>query len=616
MKPANILISCLFLMVVPFFSQLHAQDFELRRICADGDRNMTFTINLPDTCDALLGVEIFGKKAANEPFEFVDSLAGNGSNEYLISPDDDFFARLNETRFFARIHYLCDSVKFELNSDSIGVDLDAPASITLDSVSVIDSQTVMGWQRSDNPNAMGYRTNISQGQGFPILDTIFGVSNTIYRDTNMVGNPNEGPESYRVTVFDTCKNFSNFSGTHSTIHLTVDQDTCVNEVYLNWTPYEGWGDEGVERYDIYFRRDGRSRWFFLESAEGDTNAFTMTDGNNRSEYCFVVRAVRSGESMTSTSNEVCIFNQFVRIPDVIQVVNATVVGSEVRLNWMTNRDLDLVEFQVFGSFIDDDGFLGAEEQLGTRSYREDNTFYSFFDTAINVDSQVRVYRVEATDNCGNVHRSVNAARNIVLSVNQFFGEDELRWTSYEEFTGGLSGYRLSLSPPFELEDAYEWRSISTEDTATFEYLHNTDNLAQVNIDFGSCYVVKAIENSGGLNGTIDTAYSNVVCLWGNPRVYIPNAFSPESSSEENRTFRVGGILIDESRSSMEIYNRWGEQVYKSGGDTPFEEGWNGQYENSGRELPDGNYLYRVVVRGKNRQIKAFEGTVKLLRQRE
>jgi len=71
-------------------------------------------------------------------------------------------------------------------------------------------------------------------------------------------------------------------------------------------------------------------------------------------------------------------------------------------------------------------------------------------------------------------------------------------------------------------------------------------------------------------------------------IYVPNAFSPNGDGN-NDVFRVRGWYV---RSvEMEIYDRWGELIFKGSGDENLH--WDGTFR--GKELPPDSYIFRVRV---------------------
>ncbi|MDD5570194.1 MAG: gliding motility-associated C-terminal domain-containing protein [Bacteroidales bacterium] len=92
-------------------------------------------------------------------------------------------------------------------------------------------------------------------------------------------------------------------------------------------------------------------------------------------------------------------------------------------------------------------------------------------------------------------------------------------------------------------------------------------------------------------------------------VYIPNAFSPNSDML-NEGFIPQGYNIDPNDFLMIIFNRWGEEIYKT---TDINAPWNGRYMNSGGEVQPGVYVYKVIVKEKEGSEHMFMGSVCVIR---
>ncbi len=88
-------------------------------------------------------------------------------------------------------------------------------------------------------------------------------------------------------------------------------------------------------------------------------------------------------------------------------------------------------------------------------------------------------------------------------------------------------------------------------------------------------------------------------------VYIPNAFTPNNDGT-NDVFRVRSNFIDELE--LIIYNRWGQEVYKS---NDLNVGWDGTF--NGKELGPDAYAYYVRVKCVNSETYTKKGNVNLLR---
>ncbi len=73
-------------------------------------------------------------------------------------------------------------------------------------------------------------------------------------------------------------------------------------------------------------------------------------------------------------------------------------------------------------------------------------------------------------------------------------------------------------------------------------------------------------------------------------IYIPNSFTPDGNGL-NETFQPMGIGIDEENYRMDIFDRWGENIFSS---IKFREGWDGTVK-GGKKAPQGTYIYKILI---------------------
>ena len=89
-------------------------------------------------------------------------------------------------------------------------------------------------------------------------------------------------------------------------------------------------------------------------------------------------------------------------------------------------------------------------------------------------------------------------------------------------------------------------------------------------------------------------------------LYSPNAFSPDGDGI-NDLFKVSGQGMSDFQ--IEIYNRWGQMVYKS---IDLSNGWDGTFK--GKNLPTGTYVYKIKTSKFGlEQILVKSGSVGLVR---
>jgi gliding motility-associated-like protein len=88
--------------------------------------------------------------------------------------------------------------------------------------------------------------------------------------------------------------------------------------------------------------------------------------------------------------------------------------------------------------------------------------------------------------------------------------------------------------------------------------------------------------------------------------HIPSAFSPNGDNL-NDVFKP--TLKNYQDYSMVIYNRWGEELYRS--ENP-DMGWDGIYQ--GKEVSNGVYMYSIrFITTENGQFQTVKGLVNVLR---
>ncbi len=86
----------------------------------------------------------------------------------------------------------------------------------------------------------------------------------------------------------------------------------------------------------------------------------------------------------------------------------------------------------------------------------------------------------------------------------------------------------------------------------------------------------------------ESAKSNTLNIYvRSVEIYLPNSFYP-NSTRGNNEFKVISISSYIADYEMNIYNRWGQNVFSSGDPT---EGWDGNYD--GKEAPAGVYVYVI-----------------------
>jgi large repetitive protein len=121
------------------------------------------------------------------------------------------------------------------------------------------------------------------------------------------------------------------------------------------------------------------------------------------------------------------------------------------------------------------------------------------------------------------------------------------------------------------------------------------------------YNVNMIATSS--KGCKDTVM-HVVEIMPDFAIYIPNAFTPDANGL-NDIFQPMGVGIDEDRYRLDIFDRWGEDVFSS---TTFRKGWDGSVKGSSRMAPQGVYTYKILIYDTQGNKHPFVGHVTLIKK--
>lgn len=150
-------------------------------------------------------------------------------------------------------------------------------------------------------------------------------------------------------------------------------------------------------------------------------------------------------------------------------------------------------------------------------------------------------------------------------------------------------------------NSYSWNfgngSTSTEQNPSYTYFNNGNYIVTLYVtgDFGCIDSAQALIS-------INTITTEILQL-------IPNAFSPNGDGS-NDTWELDFLNLLYPEAQVEIYNRWGQQLFFTKGlYTP----WDGIYQ--GEPVPDGTYFY-IINLNDNANTPPFKGALLLLRSKK
>ncbi|MEL6394199.1 MAG: gliding motility-associated C-terminal domain-containing protein, partial [Bacteroidota bacterium] len=183
----------------------------------------------------------------------------------------------------------------------------------------------------------------------------------------------------------------------------------------------------------------------------------------------------------------------------------------------------------------------------------------------------------ATDQCNNgqITNIINTSWLTAVGEN---GTNQISWTPYSAEVNTPVSYQLIRTDGLGNQEI-------VYTGADLNFIDRIDPNAEGG--FQLCYQIVV---SYQIDGQDLVAESNTACLEQIPGVYIPNVFSPNATQIINREFCPFFARIPTGEYQLDIWDRWGGQVFTSN-DPSF--CWDGN--DSGRPASSGVYVYRLQI---------------------
>ena len=458
--------------------------------------------------------------------------------------------------------------KFVYTYDTIG-----PLSEPMHFVSVSNNQDIdVQWKKSQFKQFDSYNLFRDNSNAYTLLYSSPNLNDTTFRVLSSTGiNVNTSRYCYVIKTKDVCKNLGAVTFPHCTIFLELSNDS-VNELLLNWLPYEGWGNGNVLRYRIY-RSEGGSAFKLYDSTSNSTLTYIDRKLCTKS-YCYYVEAVQKNGPWVSRSNTVCKIPKYLAPSMPVNSIRTTVLSeASTYTQWDPYRFVKNVDHYVVSR-----AYAGSSED---RFYMlTDSTGFIDNDAFMNTGNLSYTYKIRAVDHCGAESPESAENRSILLTGKSEDYVARLQWSEYRKWYSGVKEYQVLV------RENNTFKLAGTIDTNTNNYLFD---FLDTKLDDSICFRIRAIKDTSALV----ESFSNILCLISDAKVWVPNAFSPNKDGK-NEVFIPKAILIFNQTGNvikdykLEIYNRWGEQVFES---LDVNTGWDGTYK--GEVCMEGHYVYKV-----------------------
>ncbi len=407
--------------------------------------------------------------------------------------------------------------------------------------------------------------------------------------------------SYYITTTDTCK-YSSLPGVmHTTMLLKASTYAPMTNL-VSWTPYIGWGVNGILKYEVY-KNTGLSGNFdalSLFKTVQPTDTFIVDSLLCDFDYQYVILAYSRNGLYQSLSNKSMNHPPYSSPDTAVGISRSTVVNDlYTHTNWNASTHSAIKNYIVDRSV---DGGNTWANRYGIVA----NNQTDFTDVNVDVKTTSYTYRVSVEDYCESYSpTSSDIGKTMLLTakvVNEYVNLD---WNPYEYWANGIKEYIVQLN--------YNgiWRDLAKLNTFATPFI---DNDVHEEITTNYCYRIVALEN----DPFGDTSISNVACAVVPSRVWIPNAFTPNGRGPaKNEVFKPTLISVFNTNLNLEdeikkfefiVYNRWGQEVFYT---TDHTLGWDGTFHNA--QMPDGIYMWVLRGRGMDGYEYSKNGVVHLIR---
>lgn len=498
---------------------------------------------------------------------------------------------------------------FQLKAQNDNYNLTSFQSINIDSVSVLENgNVIIGWTFYTDVTA-GYvevHRRLDSGT-YGVISRVtmpqtFFIDNVINTQTNSF--------SYYVVAYDINDNVIGFSDNpaHQTIFVhDIVPNICGKQITIEWQKYTMSTTVGNPQ-PLPTPFDQQQIWLSYNDQDLELIGFTDSLSENftfnadqSGNYCFSVRAMQSGNEITTSSNVKCMDIYFPLQPEFAYIRSVSVNPDNNQMEILAHVDNRIPKpsyvLEKFNKELDD--FAEID------SVSNEASSISLIDFDARFDSQTENYRLVAIDSCGNRSAISQTANSVFLTAIAVSSQiNYLEWTPYTGWETGVFQYSVERL----LDNATGWEFLADLNGNENSYEDNLNLLPDDVISRPISYRIMATENVGNTFGFLDQAFSNQTTVVREIEIFIPNAFKPSSQIPENRVFKPIFSFFVPEYYSMTIFNRWTDTVFST---TNIDEAWDGSAH--GNEALPGVYSYVISYEDETGTKIEKRGTLLLIR---
>ena len=559
-----------------------SQTIKLIRICRNGTDNTIVWNTINHGCVIMNTIRLLGAESSGSSFIMIDSTIIYSKKQY-----NHLSANIplkKDWQYFIQFKLICGAKDtLIVNTDTLSVDTGKPEATFLDSVSVdpISNVVYLGWTSNKSIDFESYYLYNSD-KSDPRLAENF--KDTFFIDANPSINPKFKSLTYDIASADSCDNRQVYgSNPHKTINLQSIIDTCLNTVSLSWNLYTGWTKIQIQY--IYKNINGGG-YYLYDSVSSNSQSYLDKNLTNNLIIEYFIRAKKLDQirNITSSSNSTKVISG-----KCVQPFNTEIL-------YITNNSLNNIEIKInpnpISSYSSIDLYKLNNQKNPVKIYTF-STGVALHEDLTSSNLQINNYFIIGKNICGLNTDTSLLSNNIVLNLNEKLGLNQLNWNKYFTWNKSVKEYITYSATGFNLSEVANYVAIKNTGQDTF----TSDESLKDKI---VCYYIEAIENE-----KLTTSKSNIMCNIKSGYIYYPNAIVPEGINKE---FTFKGIGIDLEKSSVQIYNQWGNEVYTKNN---ISEGWFGN-SNDGVQLESGVYFFIAKIQ-QAEKIITVNGNITIIR---
>lgn len=392
---------------------------------------------------------------------------------------------------------------------------------------------------------------------------------------------NSGQQCYQMDEVDLCGNIKK-----SEIHCPVILNAQSNDYFkidLTWSGYTGWND--LLSYRLLRSENGTS---FIQLAELSPVTLRYTDSPLcPGTYYYMIQAInqRGDTSQSNMVIQVPMYRSLGNSPDIRDI--RVIENNQIAVKWDKSQSIRHEFYELHKS-----NGLAKPQVILVK-----DTFYTDFD--VLPEEETYKYEIRDRDVCGISNTAGRFGISILLKGEYREDQSELNWNDYENWEEGVLKYQVLIEKP----QGY----VPVSDVVLQSLYSDPVIYPEIKADY--CYKIHAVSAPAGR----DTSISNYTCLIGPSRIYIPNAFTPNSDGKNDDFKPVMFFIRDEPLNRYQeydfmVFNRWGEILFRT---DDLSKGWDGKA--GGADAQPGVYGYSVQVYGLDGKTYFKSGQVHLIR---